>query len=178
MGSSQSENVQTDHIPIGYVRKAHGIRGDVVVRGLVEDAGERFVVGVTLLTGQTPGKSLDVVARRMIGDDLLLHLRDIDTRNDAEALIGVQFVVARSQRRQLDSDEWWVEDLVGCDVFDKDGHVVGTVIEVVSGAAQDRLVVETPRNTRAEIPLVAQLVPHVDVAARQITVDLPEGLVE
>jgi len=52
------------------------------------------------------------------------------------------------------------------------------VTEVISGAAQDRLVVETPDNKHGEIPLVGELVPAVDVAARQITVDLPEGLIE
>ena len=114
----------------------------------------------------------------MTGDDYLLHLADIETRNDAEALVGVQFVVDRSERRQLDGDEWWVDDLVGCTVLDADGQPVGTVTEVISGAAQDRLVVETLDGIQGEIPLVPQLVPDVDITGRRIAVDLPEGLFE
>jgi len=98
--SATSDHSHTDDIPIGYVRKAHGIRGDVVVRGLVDDATERFMVDVTLYTGEQPGRSLRVISRRMTGDDFLLHLSEIDTRNDAEALIGVQFVVNKSERRK------------------------------------------------------------------------------
>ncbi|GMQ97586.1 MAG: ribosome maturation factor RimM [Acidimicrobiia bacterium] len=160
------------------MRKAHGIRGDVVVRGLVDDASGRFAEGVALTTGEQPGRILRIASRRMTGDDYLLHLSGIDTRNDAEALVGIQFVVDKSERRELDGDEWWVEDLVGCIVFDADGKRLGAVTEVVSGAAQDRLVVETSDGTHGEIPLVAQLVPDIDIAARRITVDLPEGLIE
>jgi len=178
MGSSQPGDTQADHIPIGYVRKAHGIRGDVVVRGLVDDAVDRFAVDAALGTGEQPGRTLRVTSRRMTGDDFLLHLSEIDTRNDAEALIGVQFVVNKSERRELDDDEWWVEDLIGCDVVDVDGHHLGTVTEVISGAAQDRLVVETTDQRRGEVPLVSRLVPEVDITARRIIVDLPEGLIE
>ncbi|MFV2000068.1 MAG: ribosome maturation factor RimM [Acidimicrobiia bacterium] len=177
MGSSAtSDQSHTDYIPIGYVRKAHGIRGDVVVRGLVDDAVDRFAVDAALSTGEQPGRTLRVTSCRMTGDDFLLHLSEIDTRNDAEALIGVQFVVNKSERRELVDDEWWVEDLIGCDVVDVDGRHLGTVADVVSGAAQDRLVVETTEEKLGEIPLVLQLVPEVDVAAGRITVDLPPGL--
>jgi len=165
--SATSGPSHTDHIPIGYVRKAHGIRGDVVVRGLVDDAGERFGTGTALTTGEQPARLLRITSLRMTGDDYLLHLADIETRNDAEALVGIQFVMDRSERRELGGDEWWVEDLVGCVVLDTDGQHVGTVSEVISGAAQDRLVVEISEGTHGEIPLVAQLVPDIDITSRR-----------
>jgi len=178
VGSSTSDHAHIDHIPIGYVRKAHGVRGDVVVRGLVDDVADRISKDATLTTGEQPNRSLRITSVRMTGSDYLLHLSDIDTRNDAEALIGIQFVVNKSERRELEGDEWWVEDLVGCVVHNADGHNVGTVTDVISGAAQDRLVVKTPDGKHGEIPLVAQLVPDIDIAGHRITVDLPEGLIE
>ncbi len=167
-----------DHIPVGYVRRAHGIRGDVVVRGLVADASDRFVVDGTLTTGEVPGRSFRIVSQRMNGADYLLHLEGVESRDDAEDLVGTQFVIRRSERRDLGPEEWWVEDLVGCRVVAIDGSVVGEVVDVVVGAAQDRLVVETAGNRRGEIPFVVELVPDVDMDARRITVDLPEGLIE
>jgi 16S rRNA processing protein RimM len=178
VSSSRFDHAHTDHIPIGYVRKAHGIRGDVVVRGLVDDAASRFAKGAALTTGEKPARTLRITARRMTGEDYLVHLSDIDTRNDAEALVGTQFIVDKSERRQLHGDEWWVEDLIGCAVLAADGQHVGTVTDAVLGAAQDRLVVETPDGTNGEIPLVPQLVSDIDIAGRRITVDLPEGLLE
>lgn len=166
-----------DHIPIGYVRKAHGIRGDVLVRGLVSDAADRFD-GVTSVSTGDPERVLRVTASTPHSGDHILHLEGIDTRNDAEALIGTQFVVPASDRRALDAGEWWAEDLVGCEVIDRDGTSVGTVTDVVTGAAQDRLVVTTGGGVVGEIPFVDPLVPEVDAAERRIVVDLPPGLFE
>lgn len=167
-----------ENIPVGYVRRAHGIRGDVVVRGLVADAAERFVVGRDLTPDTASTPTLTIVSQRMNGADYLLHLDGVDSREDAEALVGTQFVIERSQRRDLDPEEWWVEDLIGCDVFDLEGRPLGKVTDVITGAAQDRLVLETSGGEVAEVPFVGPLVPEVDMASRRITVDLPEGLIE
>jgi 16S rRNA processing protein RimM len=166
-----------DHIPIGYVRKAHGIRGDVLVRGLVSDAAERFTDATILVTGEPQRRTFAIDAVALHQGDFIVSLEGIDTRNDAEALVGTQFVIPLSERRRLDDAEWWVEDLVGCVVVDLDGKMIGTVTDVIVGAAQDRLAVTTADGALGEIPFVDQLVPVVDIAARRIVVDLPEGLV-
>jgi 16S rRNA processing protein RimM len=168
---------QTDVIPIGYVRRAHGIRGDVLVRGLVADASERLVDGVTLVTADA-SRTFTVASATPHAGDFILHLDGVGTRDDAEALVGTQFVIPRSERRTLDADEWWVEDLVGCSVVDVDGVELATVTDVVTGTAQDRLVVATRTGASAEIPFVEPLVPSVDVALRRIVVDLPPGLLD
>lgn len=166
-----------DHIPIGYVRKAHGIRGDVLVRGLVSDAAERFTDATILVTGEPQRRTFAIDAVALHQGDFIVSLEGIDTRNDAEALVGTQFVIPLSERRRLDDAEWWIEDLVGCVVVDLDGKMIGTVTDVIVGAAQDRLAVTTADGALGEIPFVDQLVPVVEIAARRIVVDLPEGLV-
>ncbi|HSJ72208.1 MAG TPA: ribosome maturation factor RimM [Acidimicrobiia bacterium] len=167
-----------DHIPIGYVRKAHGIRGDVLVRGLVSDAAERFTDASILITGEPQRRTFAIEAVAPHQGDFILSLEGIVTRNDAEALVGTQFVIPLSDRRRLDEGEWWIEDLVGCVVVDRDETTIGTVTDVIVGAAQDRLAVTTANGSIGEVPFVDQLVPIVDIAARRIVVDLPEGLIE
>jgi 16S rRNA processing protein RimM len=162
-------------IPVGYVRRAHGIRGDVVVRGLVSDAAERLVTGATLTDGSTVHV---VTAHRSHQGDVVLHLEGIDDRNAAEALVGTQFVMRLDERRRLESDEWWVEDVRGCRVLAGDGSLIGVVTDVVLGAAQDRLAVETPDGRHGEIPFVDAMVVDVDTPGRTITVDIPDGLFE
>ena len=163
------------------MRRAHGIRGDVLVRGLVEDASDRFVEGATLAIGgdespSDPVRSVTVVNASRHAGDFIVKLAGIDTRTDAEDLIGVRFVIEKSARRQLADGEWWAEDLIGCAVVDLAGVRIGTVSDVVTGASQDRLEVRTETGSTGEIPFVDPLVPVVDVAARTITVDLPDGL--
>lgn len=169
---------QTDRIPVGYVRRAHGIRGDVVVRGLVEDAEAKFVVGAAFLSNEEPPAPLTVQSVAPLKSDYRIHFEEVPDRNRSEALQGVQITAPSDQRRQLEDDEWWPEDLVGCLVIDADGSEIAVVREVIIGEAQDRLAVEARDGSKAEIPFVGALVTKVDIANDEIVVDLPEGLFE
>ena len=165
-------------IPVGYVRKAHGIRGDVVVRGMVQDASERLVKGAVFATNDEPPRTVTIVAVANVGGDFRIRIDGVDDRTTAEALRGTQLMISSQDRRDLADGEWWPENLVGCQVQDLEGVAIGELIEVIIAGAQDRLVVLRSDGARAEIPFVEALVPHVDPDAGVISVDLPDGLFE
>lgn len=167
-----------DRIPAGYVRKAHGIRGDVLIRGLLEDAADRFVVGEFLVADEKQPRSFEISDVRGHQGDYIVTFVGINDRTAAEALKGIQFTIDRSERRELGEGEWWPEDLVGCEVVTVDGQMLGTVTSVITGASQDRLVIETPEGASGEVPFVSALVPEVDIEVGRVVVDLPEGLLE
>lgn len=167
-----------NRIPAGYVRRAHGIGGDVVVRGMLVDAGERFVEGSLLVTNETQPRELEIQGVRAHQGDYIITFLGIGDRNSAEALKGVQFTIDQADRRTLESGEWWPEDLVGCAVVSIDGETIGVIGGVVTGAAQDRIVVEKPDGSKGEVPFVVALVPQVDIANGRVVVDLPQGLFE
>jgi len=165
-------------IPAGYVRRAHGIGGDVVVRGMLTDASDRFVVGATFRTDEANARSLEIETVRGHQGDYIVGFAGFGDRNTADILRGVQITIDASDRRELGSGEWWPEDLTGCDVESVDGDVIGTVVAVVTGASQDRLIVKTVDGVTGEVPFVSELVPSVDVQKKNVVVDLPDGLFE
>lgn len=167
-----------DRIPAGYVRRAHGIHGDVVVRGTLQDSGDRFVVGAVLVTNEDAPREFEITGVRGHQGDYIITFNEVNDRSVADAMRGIQFTIDRADRRELDPGEWWPEDLGGCEVFSTDGNRIGVVASVITGDAQDRLVVETLDGAKGEIPFVSALVPKVDVENRRIVVDLPEGLLE
>jgi len=158
------------------MRRAHGIRGDVVVRGLLEDAHDRLVPGASFETNESPPRILTIESADPSGTDLRLHFAGIEDRNEAEGLKGVQIMIDVADRRVLGVGEWWPEDLVGCSAVDPSGDSIGKVVEVILGGAQDRLAVVRSDGARAEVPFVDALVPIVDADAGIVTFDLPEGL--
>lgn len=167
---------QSDRIPVGYVRRAHGIRGDVVVRGLVTDAADRLVIGASFMTNEPEPRSLTISAVGQVKEDLRLRFDQISDRSDADGLKGLQLTTDVGERRELGDDEWWPEDLVGCQVLDTADVEIGVVREVIIATAQDRLVVENLDGVLGEIPFVDALVPIVDITNDRIVVDLPDGL--
>lgn len=95
-------------------------------------------------------------------------------RNSVEPLRGSEVFV--SGRRQLEADEYWIEDLIGLVVRDDRGHNLGEITDVAFGAAQDRLVVTGDLGV-FEVPFVTDLVPTVDTEAGVVELKWIEGLI-
>ena len=172
--SSSTSGPSPESIKVGYVRRAHGIKGAVVVRVLGDEVAQ-FAVGNSIATDNKDHPSLTVRAAQAHADGLLVTFEGVADRNLAEALRGTSFVVNPQDRRKLDEDEFWPEQLVGLRVIDPDGTDIGRVADLGAGGAQDRLMVETDDGIFA-VPFVAALVPEVNIEAGHIVVDAPGGL--
>jgi len=107
---------------------------------------------------------------------LLVRFTTVADRTAAEALTGVQLFVDAADRRPLEHDEFWPDDLVGLVVQAADRSAVGVVESVIEGAAQYRLVVRGPAGT-FEVPFVAALVPEVDLERKILVIADVPGLV-
>jgi 16S rRNA processing protein RimM len=165
-----------DLLPVGYVRRAHGIAGDVLVAPLTDVPEQRYRVGVSLLTDEDPPRSLAVTAVRPHKDGLLLSIAGIDDRNAAEAMRGVTLRIPLVERRSLGDDEFWPDDLSGLSAVDSSGRKLGVVTGVVFGAAQDRLVVSTEGGDFVEVPFVSEIVIEVSAVQGRVVIDPPDGL--
>jgi 16S rRNA processing protein RimM len=165
-----------DTVPVGYVRRAHGVVGAVIVRSLTDAPELRYVKGALLTTDEDPPRVLTVTSVRSHKDGFLIGFEGVASRNEAEAMRGVSFTIPRSERRQLKEDEYWEEDLIGLAVVDVAGQSLGAIVSIVTGAAQDRLAVETESGDRVEVPFVDPIVVDVSIAEGRVVVDPPEGL--
>jgi 16S rRNA processing protein RimM len=158
-------------IEIGRIARAHGIRGEVVVvthdpaSELLDRVGELWIGGV----------SRQVVGARPTPRGWLVQLEAVATRNDAEALRG-QVVEVDRDVLDLEDGDILLGDLVGCRVQRLDGTPWGTIAAVEHGM-QDRLVILDGEIER-QLPLVDEFVTAIDLEARVVTVDPPEGLPE
>ena len=167
--------VDESRISVGYVRRAHGIRGEVVLRPLTDNP-ERFAVACHFLTDDEPARDLVVAAVREHKDGFLVCFKGVSDRDAAEALQGATLTIAASDRRDLGDDEFWPEDLEGLVALSPDGTHIGTVTGVILGDAQDRLVVMAQDGRSVEVPFVGAIVGEVHPSLGHVVVDPPEGL--
>ena len=161
-------------VKVGYVRRAHGVRGAVVAQPLSDDP-DRFDEGAQLATDNPSHPHLVIKTAQSHKDGLLVAFDNIDDRDEADALRGTSLFISADERRELSVDEFWPEQLEGLAVIGTDGQRYGIVIGVVDGDSQSRLQVEG-RAGVFEVPFVAALVPTVDLEAKRVIVDLPDGL--
>jgi len=78
----------------------------------------------------------------------------------------------------LPRDTFYRHDLTGCEVEDAEGRRIGRVTGVEGTLDRSYLLVASPGNGEVMIPLVGDFCRRVDIAARRIVVELPEGLLE
>ena len=157
----------------GEIGKPHGINGDVYVVRISDDPN-RFDPGAELV--HSDGRTLVVENARPHRDRFLVKFEGIASREDAEALRGTLFVPA-SEARELEDGEYWERDLIGCEVFDREGRRLGELVSVVPGTAQDLFEVKTASGVQL-VPLVQEFVVEIDPAHGKIVLDPPEGLFE
>lgn len=164
--------VETARIEIGGIARAHGIKGEVVV--ITHDPDSDTLDHVeTVWVG---GESRRIVQARPTHRGWLVAFEGIATRNDAERLQGLPVEVARDDL-DLDEDDVLLHDLIGCRAVTVAGAPWGEVAAVEAGEMQDLLVIHDGDVERL-LPLVDVFVTAIDLEARTITVDPPEGLPE
>lgn len=171
---------ERDGIVIAHIARAWGIRGEAIA-DILTDFPERFesVEGVTLRRGATE-RHADLVSHRFHKGRVLLKFAGVDSMSAAEELVGCDVVVPEGELFELPEGEdlFYDFDLVGCDVVTTTGEPVGTVISIMRTAAGELLEVERPGKSVALIPFVDEICPEVDVDAKRVVVDPPEGLLD
>jgi 16S rRNA processing protein RimM len=154
-----------DRLVVGRIGKAHGLRGEVAVR-FTSNRPERAEPGAVLYAGE---RELVVDAARPHQGRVLVHFRGVDDRTAAEALLGLELSgEPLGEEVSLAEDEVWVHEVVGAEVRDREGNLVGTVVAVEANPAHDLLVLDGG----ALVPMVFVIEQREDA----LVIDPPEGL--
>jgi 16S rRNA processing protein RimM len=165
---------QIERIAIGRIVAAVGLRGEVKVYPFSDNA-ERFAPGATFLIDGRPAR---IEAVRFVKKMPILKLDGFGTREGAEALRGCTLSVSASTLPPLPEGEWYVRDLIGCDVCDEAGKVLGAIVDVIQNSAQDLYEIALPDGRTFLLPAVEAFVLRVDVLAKRVVVRVPDGLSE
>lgn len=176
------EDPVSEPVVVARIGKPHGLRGEVTVRLHTDEPERRLAVGAALATEAETGsgvpRELTVRSTRVHRGIWLVAFEEVPDRTGAEGLRGTRLVIDAEEAAPPEDDEdvYTEDELVGLPVHDPGGEVIGEVVGLDVGAAQDRVVVRLTDGRRGRVPFVAALVPEVDVRGRRVVVDAPQGL--
>jgi len=164
-------------ICVGAISGAFGVRGEVRLKSFTAEAGA--IADYAPLSTEDGSREFDVVVTRSIKNGLAARLSGVVTKEDADALKGTQLFAPRDRLPELPEDEFYHTDLIGLEVRDTGGTVLGKVKSVQNNGADDLLEIHGPglKNT-VLLPFTKAVVPTVDLAAGRLVADPPEGLFE
>jgi len=184
-----SSGTSGEFVTLARVKKTQGRRGEVAVE-VHSDVPGRFAPGMELFAlpaaaGPAGRVAGDESRRELEVEDLwphkewmVLKFRGVDSITDAEALVGCELQVPRSQRAELGAGWNYVSDLVGCVVLDR-GNEIGRIADVQFGAGEaPLLVVADGAGRKFDVPFAEAYLQGVDVRRREVRMNLPQGMLE
>lgn len=165
---------------IGKVLKTHGVKGGLKVYPY-SDFPERVheLERVYLESGQELLEHR-VKSSFVHGRFWVLFLEGVETANDAAKLAGALVKIPLAERVPLPEGSYYLDEIVGLEVFDETLGHLGHVVDVLKYAANDVYVVrkgeEGGKQAEVLIPALKSVVREIDTVNRRMTVKLPDGL--
>ena len=170
-----------DLYQVGSITQTHGIRGEVKVFPLTDDISRfKNMKNLLLDAGKEGYISLEVENARPQKNLVILKFKGIDNINDIEKYKGHGLYVTKDNRVDLKEDEYFIADLIGCDVYldsDKDNRF-GTISDVMETGANDVYEITLESGKTVLVPAIKDCIVDVDIEGRRMEIHLMEGLMD
>jgi 16S rRNA processing protein RimM len=179
----RNEASNLERVTVARVLRPHGRRGEVAAE-ILTDFPEHLKRLKTAFLWDGKAEPRPAMVRscwisQSRGGQAIIHFEGSDSISDAEKIVGLEVQIPLSERVPLPGGSYYVTDLIGCEVRDSAGLELGRVRDVqFTGeniAGTPLLVVEAPHGELL-VPLAEEICVRFDLDARQIVVNLPEGL--
>jgi 16S rRNA processing protein RimM len=162
-------------IMVARVAGAFGVKGEVRLTAFTADPAS--LVDYRDLRREDGSPGLTVVSGRPVRAGVIVRVREVETREQAEALRGLTLFIPRASLPEPeDEDEFCVTDLIGLAVESAQGEAFGHVKSVHDFGAGDLLEIQPPEGPSWWLPFTRQAVPQVKLAERKVIAVRPDEI--
>ena len=164
-----------NYISIGKITNFFGIRGEAKVG--YSDKKRIQEAKVVHMLDDASKQKLEITSVRFSKNFAIVKFKDIDDINELIQFKGQRIFVSKNEvTEKLSKDEFLVDDLIGCVVYNKNGEKIGEVVALSSSTGQDLLNIKNGFGKIDLVPFVNEFFPVVDIKNKTITINPIEGL--
>lgn len=172
-----------EYLVVGHLTKAHGTRGEVLIRPLTDRPEDVLAAGRRVVVGDAEGELGKSPQDRVVEHSRpykkgwLAKLEGVADRSAAEELTGRYLLVPAVERPEPEEGEYYYHQLLGLLVVTVEGAEVGPVREVYETEPHHMLEVKGAGRLHL-VPFDRRIVRSVELEAGRLVIDPPEGLLE
>jgi 16S rRNA processing protein RimM len=166
---------------VGKIVNTQGIKGELKVLLQTDFPETRFQKGNKLVLIDPDNKTeliVEVEFGRLQKTTYIVKFVGFNDINLVEKYKGWMLKVPASDLLELEDDQYYYHEIIGCTVVTEDGETLGTVTDILTPGANDVWVVTRPVGKPVLLPVIDDVVLNVDVAAKKILVYIMEGLID
>lgn len=154
--------MSSDLIQVGRVAGAFGVRGEVRITSFTADP--LALVDYKDLRREDGSTGLTLTSGRAAKGGVIVRAREVETREQAEALRGLKLYISRDSLPEPEEDEFYVTDLIGLAVETAEGEALGRVKAVQDFGAGSLLEIAPPEGGATwYLPFTRDAVPEVRI---------------
>lgn len=155
-------------LQVGVISSTHGLKGEVKVFPTTDDA-KRFqkLKEVLLDTGKEQLR-VEIETVKFFKQFVILKFRGIDSIEEVEKYKGKSLLISRENAVKLEKDEFFIADLIDCEIFNEKGEKVGVLTDVLETGANDVYVVKTEQGKEILLPAIRECVLSVELENRKL----------
>lgn len=167
-------------LKVGKIVNTHSLRGEVKVISSTDFEEQRFEKGTELLItrGNQVVKEVTVESYRTHKNNLLVKFVGIDSIEEAEKLKNLQIKIDSDNIGELEENEFYFHEIIGCEVLDENGKSLGEISEILTPGANDVWVIKSQNGKEILIPYIEDVVKKIDVENKKIDIEVMEGLID
>lgn len=160
-----------EKIIVGKIINTHGIAGELKVQRTNKESFDRdisyFIDGFS--------QEFKVEKARVNGDIVFVKLEGYDNINDVLIFKHKYIRVDEEELYSLSEDEFFIKDLIGLEVYNEEGILVGNLTGVDTYAANDIYLISTDEGQKS-VPAVKEFIKEIDLDNRKIVINFIEGM--
>ena len=165
----------SDMISVGAIAGSYGVHGEVRVKSYC--AVPEDIENYKPLWSEDRSRQFTLAIIRPVKNGFAVRIAEVATKEEADELRSVGLFAERDQLPSLPDDEFYHNDLMGMDVYDTGGVLLGRVKTVQNHGADDLLELQLAGTSATTfLPFTKASIPTVDLAAGRIVADPPMGI--
>jgi len=164
-----------DYISIGKITNFFGIKGEAKVG--FDNLNQIKNAKTVFMLDDESCCELKIKSIRFNKNFAIIKFDGIDDINDLLQFKGQRIFVPKIEAmNKLEKDEFLIQDLIGCSVFDEQNEKVGEVVNISTNSSQDLLNIKNGFGQINLVPFVNEFFPIVDIKNKKIIIKPIEGL--
>ncbi|WP_338830120.1 ribosome maturation factor RimM [Bradyrhizobium sp. 27S5] len=164
----------TAPVCVARIGAAHGVRGAVRLWTFTEDPLAVKDYGPLMTKDGT--RQFEVTHAREAKDHLVVTLKGVASRDDAERLNGLELYIPRERLPETDDGEYYHTDLIGLAAVTTSEQPLGKVIAIHNFGAGDIIEIAPPQGATMLLPFTNAVVPTVDLAGGRVVIEPPQEI--
>ncbi len=163
---------------VGAIVSTHGIKGEVKVFPTTDDPEKFRRLKKVIVKTDKEERELEIFSARFFKNMVIVQFKEWDSINEAEKYKGATLWITRQEAVPLEENEYYQADLIGLQVIEESGEILGALTEIFSTGANDVYEVTLEDGRKALLPAIKDCIKDVNLKDGKMTVRLLDGLLD